>query len=244
MPENLALAGNLLLLSPHPDDIAYSCGGLVASGLGAAEATLLTVFGRSEWTVSPLLASAGAEVVSKVRIEEDRRYCAARGIVHTHLDFPDASLRGYDDEGELLAATRDDPLTDEVVDAVTAAVRSASPDLVLAPAAMGDHIDHLIVHEAARRLDAEYRTLYYEDIPYSAHHDLRAVDDTLANARNLALDRVVDISPVLDDKIAGMRVYESQTDAQAIADMRFHAGRVARTAGGCAERLWAPRTSP
>ncbi|SHG39421.1 PIG-L deacetylase family protein [Streptoalloteichus hindustanus] len=241
MPENFAFAGNLLLVSPHPDDIAYSCGGVVAAHLGEATATLLTVFGRSEWTVSPRLAAEGQEAVSRVRAEEDRRYCDAHGIAYTLLDFPDASLRGYDDEGELTARVADDPLTDEVVDVLAEAVRAAAPDLVLAPAGMGDHIDHLMVHEALRRVDHEFSTLYYEDIPYSAHHEITGVEDTMRGARKLEPFHVFDISSAIDDKIAGMLVYESQTDEQAIADMRHHNGRVAPAEAAFAERLWTAR---
>ncbi|KAA5835062.1 hypothetical protein F1721_09690 [Saccharopolyspora hirsuta] len=236
MQDDSFRSGKLLLVSPHPDDIAYSCGGLVETRIDAAH--LLTVFTRSEWTISEHLRDAGADALSEVRVAEDRRYCAERAIDHSFLDFADASLRGYDDEQELLARAEDDPLADEVAGKLAEVVRGVAPDLVIAPAAVGNHIDHLLVHLAVRALDGDHRTLYYEDIPYSAHHALKTVERELREVRGLRPFRTFDISAVIESKVEGMRVYRSQTDDQGVQDMRFHASRVAAPPGEFGERLW------
>ncbi len=235
------LGKRVLLLSPHPDDVAYSCGGLVDGVLQGSELALVTVFGRSTWALSKQLRAVGADEVSAVRAEEDRRYCASRGMRLRALSYPDASLRGYDDVSELGSPISADPVTESVCAAIAAEVAGARAEVVLAPAAIGDHVDHLIVHEAARRIqDDGLMCLFYEDIPYAAHLAADEVERVLTDERTMRPFDSYDISPTLPAKIAGMWMYESQTDQENIDDMLLHAGRSPGVAGRFHERLWMP----
>lgn len=231
------LAGRkVLLLSPHPDDIAYSIGGLVARAAAAAEMAMLTVFSRSAWALPPELRAAGSAAISAVRMAEDRAFCASHGVAHHALDFGDSSLEGYDEAAEMASSAADDARSEPVFEAIRERVRALAPDLVLTPAAIGGHIDHRIVLAAARRLDGVERA-YYEDIPYAAWQTLRDMELALTGAGLTPL-RAFDIAPVLDDKIAGMWVYRSQTDAGTIAEMLLHAERLGVGGARHAERIW------
>ncbi|MCC3776400.1 PIG-L deacetylase family protein [Streptomyces sp. UNOB3_S3] len=235
-------AAHTLLIAPHPDDVAYSCGGLLAARAGAARATLLTVFTRSSWALPKRLRRAGPDVITARRKEEELRYCRARGLArYVPLGFDDASLRGYDDDTEMTADPARDPLREPVARAVAAAVRELRPGLVLAPAAVGGHVDHLLVHEAVRRSAGDgVRRLYYEDLPYAAHHALPAVEGLLSGSRGLVPYATTDVSGVFQEKVRGMYVYGSQTDDECVREVTLHARRVAAPAGGGrAERVWA-----
>lgn len=226
----------VLLLSPHADDVAYSIGGLVAlSGPGAAM-TMLTVFGRSAWALSRELRAEGVEAIARARAAEDGAYCAVHGISYVALDFDDSSERGYDEAGELAAAPADDPQTGAVRDALLEQVRTLSPDLILAPASIGGHIDHRIVTQAVRSLGRD-RVAFYEDVPYAAWRSLRDIERALTGA-GMTPAVAADISRVLDEKIDGMWRYTTQTTAGTIGEMLLHAERLGMGGARYVERLW------
>jgi LmbE family N-acetylglucosaminyl deacetylase len=227
------LSGSVLLVAPHPDDVAYSCGGLVERHLQHREAVMLTVFGRSAWALPKPLRARGWEVVSRVRAEEDLGYGRDRGIDVRGCDLADASLRGYDTE--LDAHPDDDPISDEVYERVVGMLDRLRPDVVIAPAAVGGHIDHLLVHQAVRAAGVS-KTLYYEDIPYSAHHDLSEVERQLTVERGLQPALMVEIADVTEAKVVGMWQYVSQTDQECVKEMLAHAHRIQPNTA--TERYW------
>ncbi|MBB5158817.1 PIG-L deacetylase family protein [Saccharopolyspora phatthalungensis] len=223
----------VLLVAPHPDDIAYSCGGLVERHLRDCGATLVTVFGRSTWALPRELRAQGPDAVSSARAEEDRRYGSDRGIRTLSWDLRDASLRGYDDDTELDADAAADPVADEVADRIRTLVRRLRPEVVVAPGAVGNHVDHRIVHDAVREIAPD--AVFYEDIPYAAHHPLSTVEDSM-RTRGLRPVCTVEFGELATAKIAGMCCYGSQTDQENIDEMLAHAGRISPT--GLGERYW------
>ncbi|GCD32758.1 2'-N-acetylparomamine deacetylase [Streptomyces chrestomyceticus JCM 4735] len=231
-----------LWISPHPDDVAYSCGGVLAACAGSAPGLLLTVFTRSAWALPKRLRAAGPKVISARRAQEERRYCRARGLArYVPLGFDDASLRGYDDDTELTADPAADPLRDRIAEAVAEAVAELRPTLVLAPAAVGGHVDHRLVHEAVRRSAGDgVRRLYYEDLPYAAHHPRAATEKALGE-EGLSLYAVTGIGSVLQDKVRGMYIYGCQTDDECVQEVTGYAREVAGPGDGThVERVWAP----
>jgi len=60
-------------------------------------------------------------------------------------------------------------------------------DLVLAPLALGGHVDHLLVREAARQAFAAETLLFYEDLPYACWMSAaeRAAEDSKNDIRTL-----------------------------------------------------------
>ncbi|MEU7725115.1 PIG-L family deacetylase [Streptomyces sp. NPDC040724] len=238
--------GRTLLVSPHPDDVAYSCGGLLAAVGRPAHATLLTVFTRSAWALPRRLRRAGARVISAQRRQEELRYCRMRGLAeYWPLGFADASLRGYDDVAEVSSPLEADGMRDAVEEAVADAVGRSDADTVLAPAAVGGHIDHLLVHGAVHGAAREGAlVLFYEDLPYAGQHEAAAVERTLRDERRLVPFAGVDISGVVEQKVRGMYVYGSQTDDECVREALHHARRTATAAPGSTVAGAAPGARP
>jgi len=139
------------------------------------------------------------------------------------------------------------------------------PQKVYLPLGVGDHVDHQLVREVGVALlelgrrwvmpGPEYAGIvtWYEDFPYAWWNDFRRIEDLRAGAlAGVSADIAItpdyaDISDMLDRKIMGIRLYESQLDrlfgsADAMADaVRGYGAKVAGLNGrsGAAERYWA-----
>lgn len=150
-------APSLYYLAPHADDVVLSCAGHVRSDVAAGRAvTLVTVF----------LSGRDADA----RRAEDERAAAVLGCRYLCLGLFDAPDRP-EVRGRLgIFAPFGPPhlgITSEVVARLLWHI--AAPAELYAPLAVGGHIDHRIVHEAARAVAYKLGlpVAYYEDQPYS-----------------------------------------------------------------------------
>lgn len=224
--------GRVLFVSPHPDDVAYSCGGLVDRGLRGRDVHVLTIFSRSRFVALKALRHLDADAISRLRVDEDRAYCRSRELAYDCAGLPDSSLSGYDDRTETEGdVERDDRLRD-ASRVIAEAFARLRPSTVIAPAAIGGHIDHAIVHHAARRL-APPRLFFFEDLPYAALAPRAAVE---ADLRRRGLAPAMRVEIALPLKLAGMRAYASQTEREDEELVERHA----RSFDGVAEmeQLW------
>lgn len=172
-------------LSPHLDDAALSCGGLIAqqsrrgdeviimticAGPAPAHLSDFARFQHERW-----LAGAAATDAMALRREEDKAACAALGARPVHLALGDSIYR-QDAEGRWLYAEEtalwgpphpaDDPSVWQVE--LEAQLERLQPDFVYAPLAIGNHVDHQLTRQVAERWVAVGRpVLFYEDFPYS-----------------------------------------------------------------------------
>lgn len=166
-----------LALSPHLDDAAFSCGGLLASlaqaGWRVVMATLFTgsvAEPRGFALACQLDKGLGPEVdYMALRRDEDVRAAAALGIAPpVHLPFREAPHRGYGSAPELFADTRaDDGVAAELAPAIAGLIAAGSPDLLLAPQAIGGHVDHVQTVRALRGLAPAQPILWWRDFPYT-----------------------------------------------------------------------------
>ena len=143
---------------------------------------------------------------------------------------------GYDEATELCDVPNDDPRTVNVVMIIEAAVASLRPHFVIAPCAVGGHIDHHIVRGAAETL-RQVDVLYYEDVPYSASLSMPELERRLLRQGKTPAV-TVDIEHQLESKCADMWSYRSQTCSRTVREMLLHAGRVGAGNVRYAERLW------
>ena len=208
-----------LLLSPHLDDVAFSCGGF-AAGLAAAgwDTVLVTAFTRS---VTPVTGFALACQLDKglppdadymaIRRAEDRdagTILACREI--RWLDLPEAPHRGYESAPALFGAIHDDdPIAAELAAHFTALAAELRPDLVLAPQGLGNHVDHQQVIAAAGASFPAASVAYYRDTPYAIRQPAAA--STLVPAGSAS---TVPVGGMLDRKIAAAQAYASQIGFQ------------------------------
>jgi LmbE family N-acetylglucosaminyl deacetylase len=220
----------VVLLSPHPDDIAFSLGGWLAQRpFAAGSPRLVTVFSTSRYTTGALRDVA---TVTRLRRVEDEVYAAAHGLQLEHLGLPDSSVLGMTDDDQQTASMVDDPRRDETRAAVARAVRGA--DLVLGPLALGGHIDHRLVAAALRELHDE-RCAYYEDLPYGAVFalsEIAAAAEAALGAAPTATALPIDLA----SKRTAIAAFGSQLQASEVAAIEAHAQRL--DPGGPVERLW------
>jgi LmbE family N-acetylglucosaminyl deacetylase len=151
----------VLYVSPHPDDVAFSASARLAHDRAAGDVTLLTLF-------APDPAAPKAVGNAAARGAEDRAFAQLCGARLIDGGFRDAIVRKrrYRSLRHLFGPLQPDeePLLEEVRQQLQDLVDEGHRK-VLAPLGIGQHVDHQLAHEAARRLrDAE--VLFYEDTPY------------------------------------------------------------------------------
>lgn len=220
-----------IVLSPHYDDAALSCGGLIAKLTAAgAEVVAATLFGGrpDPAALSPFARSiharpgAGDDLLAQRQAEESAALAilGAQPRPGSYLDciYRQEGPGGrwlYDGEAALFGPLdpADAPLVEELAAATAALAPAAGRCLVYAPLAIGNHVDHQATLGAALRLhDAGYAVRFYEDYPYVVR-DPEGLQRALLVAASrgqwqpqpVLLDR-----RDLDAKIAAVSAYTSQ----------------------------------
>jgi len=177
-----------IFLSPHFDDAALSCGGLIWElARAGARVQIWTIMGgfppeepfsdfaratHAQWGTS------GREAIS-MRREEDRASCEVLQAAHRHFDWPDGIYRRQPESRQPVVSTNEALFSSQpearLVEEIAASLSQALPPHagVAAPLGLGGHIDHQAVFQAVRRRNlAEF---FYADYPYI----LTAYDDPL-----------------------------------------------------------------
>lgn len=172
-----------IFISPHFDDVALSCGGLVYTltrqGHRVEIWTIMGGFPSSEkysafadqnhraWGIS------GVEAI-EMRRDEDRAACEVLGAKPRYYDWLDAIYRLNPQTGAPLVNNNDGlfsrPPEKSLVDEIAAMLIKEIPAdaSVIGPIGLGNHIDHRAVMQA---MGAFPRTVaYYADYPYILEH--------------------------------------------------------------------------
>ncbi|MGH3873238.1 MAG: PIG-L deacetylase family protein [Pseudonocardiaceae bacterium] len=202
-------------VSPHLDDAVFSAGGTIA-GLVAAgwRVQVVTCFTASVADPSPFALSTqldkglGPDVdYLALRRAEDTAACRVLGAEPVHLPLPEAPHRGYTSARDLFAGVHDD---DRIAEHLRAALapQLAGANVVLAPQAIGDHVDHRVVVDAVAGLTS--RVLWWRDTPYV----LRRPDAAPWVGVPVGREQAVHIATQLPTKIAAARCYATQLGFQ------------------------------
>ncbi|MGD0879110.1 MAG: PIG-L family deacetylase [Anaerolineales bacterium] len=168
-----------IYLSPHFDDAVLSCGGLIyeqtRQGL---QAEIWTIF-AGDAPAGPLsLVALQCHVdwgipdvhdLVATRREEDLAAATIVGAEVARFSLPDCIYRRpaggdplYPDDVFVPIHPFDQGLGADIAAAL--ATELTSQDVLVAPLAIGDHVDHRLARMAAERLERPLR--YYADIPY------------------------------------------------------------------------------
>ncbi|MFJ8082501.1 PIG-L family deacetylase [Streptomyces sp. NPDC096205] len=171
------------------------------------------------------------------RRAEDESVLSDMGVAWRHLGFSEGLFRVKPGRGGRvrrllperdhvyptyrghLTAGRISPHDDEVLRSITqtvtalAATAGPAPPLLLAPLAVGGHVDHLLLRQAAER--SGRHAVYYSEFPYNRRHE----PDAEFLRRN-ALGRPVTWSAGVRDKEPWILGYRTQARAM------FPTGRV------------------
>lgn len=181
-----------LALSPHLDDAAFSAGatlaGLAEAGWGVVVATVFTAsfpnpagFALACQTDKGLPPEAD---YMAIRRAEDARACAILGAQPIWLELAEAPHRGYHSAAALFAEPHaEDAVHRDAATAIAPLLEMLRPDLLLAPQAIGGHVDHVQLVRAVQDLDVEVPVLWWRDFPYAARADTprRPYESTLAH---------------------------------------------------------------
>lgn len=245
------------VLSPHRDDAAFSCALTLHALLRAgAQVTVLNVFTRSDYAVDLRTVQGGqanVDAVSAARLLEDEAFLrdltASAGREQSAATLHD--LHWLDAPLRLTVATEsvlESPLTPEQVvvqaaELATQLAMLAEAEFVFAPMALGDHIDHRVAREAARRCVPVQRLCWYEDLPYAARmSDEARRNDSAAALHQNGPQKVRRVAVCLHD---GQHLrerfamhYPSQIAPEVAVEMAVYAARWGEESGGV-ERWWA-----
>lgn len=166
-----------LALSPHLDDAAFSCGGtlnrLARNGWRVVMATAFTASvpdPRGFALACQLDKGLGPAIdYMALRRAEDAEAARHLGIAPpVHLPFREAPHRGYGSAPELFAAPRaHDTIAADLAPALADLIAGTAPDLLLAPQAIGGHVDHVRMVEALREPGFALPVLWWRDFPYT-----------------------------------------------------------------------------
>ena len=249
--------GDVIFISPHFDDVALSCGGLLAAS-PKDRTWLVTVFtSPDQKNFSPLATSLhqqwGTEKGASVqRQAEDTAVTTQLGIRSRWLGFHDViyrdpSLTMIEQVFSPALPAADITCVDAVRDSLLKLVKSHPGCTVFAPLGLGYHRDHLVVHEAARAVErvvgSDIRFFYYEDFPYVNNAGNRGIKRRLHEIEANLRPAGVDISATLAQRIEIAMLYRSQIDtmfgstekaAQALTRNAFDNG----VRGIARERFW------
>ena len=213
-----------LFLSPHLDDVAFSCGGALLSLVDARWRVILcTLFTASvpDPQGFALRCQTDKGILPEtdymaLRRAEDEAYAAQSGATEArHWEYREAPHRGYDSPAALFAGARaGDDIWQSLRDDLVLLDAETRPDLVFAPQGLGNHVDHL---QTIRAVLAVYpvarRVCWYRDTPYAIREPGARPADALADA-GLAVRRWPLSADLLARKIAGCTLYVSQIPFQ------------------------------
>ncbi len=174
------------MLSPHYDDAPLSLGQSMLDGeLSRHRVTVGVPFGRSNWTIWFHPKRWRWPIASAIRLGEEARNAwrftyrvRLGGLEEAVLRTGNLSSEGFLDPTFAAGESGDlDSVTDQLEKWVS------GYDVVVAPLGIGDHVDHQLVAEAARRLmERGTAVAFYEDRPYAV---LLEESDLLAAAKKI-----------------------------------------------------------
>lgn len=213
----------ILALSPHLDDAAFSIGPLLAQFAKDARVVVATVFSKS---VAHPQGFALACQLDKglspeidymaLRRKEDILCAKALSVEVQHGPFAEAPHRGYQSAAALFGdIIPSDDMEQSLTEWMEGLTNSLKPDLVLAPLAIGNHVDHQWVCKLALRSSPISAHLAcFQDQPYSSKTSntltsAAVIRANLSEAQQMPFDK-----SALECALQAAEAYESQIPFQ------------------------------
>ena len=235
----------LTILSPHRDDAAFSLSvALLQWCRQPVKLRVVNFFSKSEY--GPRALPVQRSTISESRKREDHSALGLidPGIRITTFGLLDAPLRfGVSASAVCRPETADLQGVDEIQYLASQIRKYFVHGLVLAPLALGGHVDHLAVNQAALASCRNHQLGFYEDLPYATWTPEASLRERVSFAEERA--RVTLKSYVIGSHdrampkklrvISRYRTQISREEGVAIARFAFKYG------GG--ERIWIPSHS-
>jgi LmbE family N-acetylglucosaminyl deacetylase len=217
-----------IFLSPHLDDVVYSCGGTlgvqVSTGLSPLVITVFAGIPSSNLELSPYASEVqivmgfrqNAQTAMTIRRQEDARALEYLNADYLWLDYLDALYRGnpayYTQRSQLIGGDVHpaDLWIDKELAQILVDLHERLPDTVwYAPLGVGRHVDHQIVCSAIDRLIQRGANVkLYEDFPYVLTQN--ALEDRLQEFGGTLEPAFVEMSEMLHLRQEASEMYSSQ----------------------------------
>jgi LmbE family N-acetylglucosaminyl deacetylase len=186
----------VIVVSPHLDDAALSCGGgiarLVGAGVPVTVVTVVTVFTADQPLGEPLsplarrahLAWGVGDQPFAVRRAEDFAAAKLMGVLSEHLGLLDAIYRRSPLGEPLYSAMLGEPAADDearflprLVETLRgSSLTSQQWNRVLCPTGIGEHPDHVLTRQAVEQIVDPRSIVYYDEYPYSTRPESATQD--------------------------------------------------------------------
>ncbi len=247
---------NSIYFAPHFDDATLSCGGRIATETAAGDDVLIVTIMAGEPPTDELPPFAAAHHALwqlssdavDTRRTEDGVACQILGARAEYWSVPDAIYRGTGSPEEAFYCNNDklfgtvNSAEAALIDSLAEQMRQLPPaDTIIAPLAVGSHVDHQVVRMAAEAVYGSSLT-YFEDYPYIQKWGIGDVVDAPGWHSTL----VSFSDDALAKKLAAVAAYSSQINHLFFdeKDMRENVKAFAARTGksvehrGYAERFW------
>jgi LmbE family N-acetylglucosaminyl deacetylase len=227
-----------IVLAPHLDDIVISlCGHLLKWGGDNIPIKSYNFFIVSNFMKEGFSDSA---TVSAIRKREEIKISEELNIDYTFLDYYESVIRGHQvmkdniEYPNKFISELDQPVIDKAVKYIRE-IALNHPDYIFhVPAAIGNHVDHLCISQAAQIVIDEGLIkffAFYEDLPYVY---AREFPEDLINKYSLVSD---DIGIDIGKKINYIRYYESQPVEEWLKQIIEYSNHLSEK-HEYAERIW------
>jgi LmbE family N-acetylglucosaminyl deacetylase len=239
-----------VFLSPHLDDAVLSCGLQIIDLINRGKSVLVvTFFTRGSNLLSPDITlfvkdsgATSAEQLFLDRVQEDKKVMKLLSADPQHFSFCDALFRTHPKEPHALLygtyqkvfSGKIHSLDSELLSTLTGTISeimshsAKTSTLFYAPLGVGGHVDHLLIHQAAKAAQLS-KMRFWEDVPYQTEaprviHRLSQLSaggesflkKTIFNSQNAALkQKAVSLyrSQVEGLKVAGLGTINYHTEA-------------------------------
>jgi LmbE family N-acetylglucosaminyl deacetylase len=232
-----AQAETIAIVSPHLDDAVLSCWADLARTPRSVVINVCTAVPPGGQLAYWDRVTGGEDSAEHMRerLAEDQRALAAAGARRINLDFLD---RHYRENREPLDA---DDLSTRIVAALPPAC-----SLVLIPAAIGDHADHVVTRDAVLRLGGDPEVRLYADLPYCVRYGWPAWVTGATPDPKLDVEATwaPSLQPLTGDwRARSIRLTEDEQRAK-LAAMRLYATQYPGLTGGAVDFLSHPAILP
>lgn len=244
-----------IFVSPHPDDIAYSCYSSVTNPPSPIlnVSLILTVFSVSQ-SAAGLKGHKSPEAITRIRKAEDERFALSEGCRLVSLDFGDSKVRNERNEG--LAVSLDDSSRHTIFKDVKSAIAkiikpSIGKACIYIPLGIRGDIDHRLVRDFVREIMEESgipgaltSLIYYEDLPYAAftfEHEIRSLAKRLISPKPRSFE--ASLKGIWDRKKKAVEIYSSQLTPIVMKAIADHSSNLGGSELPEAERLWVQDSS-
>lgn len=240
-----------IYLSPHLDDTALSCGGLVWEQVRAGQRVSIWTICAGDPPAAGLSSFAEGlhlrwETNSRAvvaRRAEDISACGVLGADYAHFDYPDCIYRRSPRTGEPLYASEESlfgglhPDELDLVHNLAGKLEDCLPAeaVLVCPLSIGGHVDHRLTRWAAECLD--YTRCYYAEYPYVDTHPQQV--QKLIKQRWKAEIRQVS-SAGMEAWMQSVAAYRSQISTFWSGEEAMRAGLQAFSEREGGVRLWYP----